>query len=86
MKEAFLVKVDSTGRTQTVSFAELVPEAPADGCTTGFAPNELPWPPARGAKAPAAPCGSQRPGLTAAPAVGLDGSVYVISRAHFNSA
>jgi hypothetical protein len=30
-------------------------------------------------------CGSQRPGLNVAPAVAPDGTIYTISRAHFNS-
>ena len=83
--EAFLVKGDVTGRTQKVSFGDLVAGAPA-GCSTTFAGVALPWPPAPDAKSPIAPCGSQRPGLNAAPAVGIDGTVYVISRAHFNAA
>jgi outer membrane protein assembly factor BamB len=41
---------------------------------------------AAGGCATSAPCGSQRPGLNAAPAIAPDGTVYVISRAHFNSA
>jgi len=85
-QEAFLVRVDSTGQARKVGFAELVPDAPADGCTTTFAGSQLPWPPAPDAKAPGAPCGSQRPGLNAAPAIARDGTVYVVSRAHFNSA
>src|SRR5947209_238561 len=86
VNEAWLVKADSKGHTYKVSFAELVPAAPVDGCATTFAGDALPWPPDPGAKAPLAPCGSQRPGLNAAPGVGLDGSIYVISRAHFNAA
>jgi outer membrane protein assembly factor BamB len=86
VQEAFLVKADSMGRTLKISFAELVRDAPVDGCATTFAADALPWPPAPDAKPPVAPCGSQRPGMNAAPAVGLDGTVYVISRAHFNSA
>ena len=84
--EAFLVKIDPAGDPHTVSFADLVPAAPVDGCTTSFAADALPWPPAPDARPPAAPCGSQRPGLNAAPAVGPDGTIYAISRAHFNSA
>ena len=86
VKEAFLVKVEATGRIRKVSFAELISGAPADGCTTTFTGEALPWPPSPAAKAPVAPCGTQRPGVNAAPAVGLDGTIIVISRAHFNSA
>jgi hypothetical protein len=86
VKEAFLVKADRAGRTWKASFSSLVPGAPAEGCVTTFAEQPLPWPPAPDAKPPAAPCGSQRPGLNTAPAVTEDGTVYAISRAHFNSA
>jgi hypothetical protein len=86
VQEAFLVKVDPAGSIRKVSFAELVHEAPAEGCITTFEGQALPWPPAPDTKAPTAPCGSQRPGLNAAPAVGPGGTVYVISRAHLNSA
>ena len=84
--EGFLIKADAEGRTAKVDFRYLVPGAPADGCSTTFAGEALPWPPASDVKPPAAPCGSQRPGLNAAPAVAPDGTIYVISRAHFNSA
>jgi hypothetical protein len=86
VEEAFLVKAVSAGEISKVSFRDLVPDAPVDGCTTTFTADALPWPPAPDAKPPAAPCGSQRPGLNAAPAVAPDGTVYAISRAHFNSA
>ena len=86
VEEAFLVKADSMGRSNKISFRNLVPDAPADGCTTTFRREELPWPPAPDARPRTAPCGSQRPGLNAAPAVAPDGTIYIISRAHFNSA
>jgi len=64
----------------------LTPGAPsAEGrCTVGFAQSQLPWPPSPNAIAPSGPCGSQRPGLNVAPAVAPDGTVYAVSRAHFN--
>ncbi|HET8550362.1 MAG TPA: hypothetical protein VFL57_20265 [Bryobacteraceae bacterium] len=86
VQEAFLVKADSAGRMFKVGFADLVAAAPANGCTTTFTEEQLPWPPAADARPPAATCGSQRPGLNAAPAVAPDGTIYVVSRAHFNSA
>ncbi len=84
--EAWLVKIDAAGRMNQASFAQLVAGAPVDGCTTTFAGQDLPWPPAPDAHPLAAPCGSQRPGLNAAPAVAPDGTIYVVSRAHFNPA
>ena len=86
VQEAWLIKVDSMQRVNKVRFADLVAGAPSDGCTTTFSSEALPWPPSPDAKAPAAPCGSQRPGLNVAPAVAPDGTIYVIGRAHFNSA
>ena len=83
---AFLVKVDN-GVAQKVSFADLIPDAPSgNSCTTNFFGSALPWPPSADAKPLPGPCGSQRPGLNAAPAVGVDGTIIVISRAHTNSA
>jgi hypothetical protein len=86
IKEGWLVRIDSSGRAKAVSFAELVAEPHADACATTFAEEDLPWPPAVDARPPLAPCGSQRPALNAAPAVGWDGTVYTVSRAHFNPA
>src|SRR5205085_236723 len=54
-------------------------------CATAFSSNQLPWPPSPNATPPTAPCGSQRPGINVAPAVAPDGTIYTISRAHFNS-
>ncbi len=84
--EAWLVKFDPGDRPQKVRFAELVPDAPSQDCYTTFAGMQLPWPPAVDAVAPSAPCGSQRPALNAALAVAEDGTIYVVSRAHFNAA
>ncbi len=86
VQEGWLVKIDRKGRVKKISFGELVPDAPVDACTTTFALDTLPWPPAPDASPPTAPCGSQRPALNAAPAVDAGGTVYVVSRAHFNPA
>jgi hypothetical protein len=85
-KEAWLVKFDAGGNARRISFADLVPLAPVNGCSGTFAGMQLPWPPAPEATPPSAACGSQRPALNAAPAVATDGTIYVISRAHFNDA
>ena len=68
------------------SVATLVPGAPGanDACETTFGDAEPPWPPA-GTPVPTAPCGTQRVGLNAAPAVGPDGTVYIVTRAHTSS-
>ena len=86
VEEAWLVRIDSNGQAKKIGFSELIPNAPVDACTTTFPLDSLPWPPAPGATPPVAPCGSQRPGLNAAPAVAVDGTIYIVSRAHFNPA
>jgi hypothetical protein len=80
---AWLVKVAPTGTATRVSYATLVPDAPASGalCTNQF-PAASPLPPAPDAVAPSIPCGSQRSGLSIAPAVGADGTIYTVSRTH----
>jgi outer membrane protein assembly factor BamB len=84
--EADLVKAEPGGKAWKVSFARLGGELAAGECVGTFAREPLPWPPSPDAQPPSGPCGSQRPGLNAAPAVGSDGTVYVIGRAHFNAA
>jgi outer membrane protein assembly factor BamB len=83
--ESFLVKIDPCGVNTKISFVAAVPDAPSADCLTTFSMTQLPWPPAPDAKPPAAPCGLQRAALNAAPAVAEDGTVYAISRAHFNA-
>jgi hypothetical protein len=82
---SWLVKVAPGGAISTVSYASLISGAPAasDQCEISFqvAP---PWPPTPDAVAPTIPCGSQRTALNLAPAVAADGTIYTVSRAHFN--
>jgi hypothetical protein len=84
--DAWLVKVDASGNTSKIAFAQMIAQAPVQGCSTTFAGQAYPWPPAPNAVPPVSTCGSQRPALNAAPAVAKDGTVYLISRAHFNPA
>ncbi|MBV8202155.1 MAG: hypothetical protein JOZ15_16165, partial [Acidobacteria bacterium] len=72
------------GRARVATLASLAPGAPrgTDRCPGTFDDQQLPWPPAPDAVAPTVPCGSQRPALNAAPAVGPDGTVYLLSVAH----
>lgn len=83
---AWLVRIGTDDSSAIVSFASLIPDAPEPGapCLTSFDNTQLPWPPSPSAVPPAAPCGSQRPGINVAPAVGQDGTIYTISRTHFN--
>ena len=84
---ASLAKITANGLNTAASYATMVAGAPkaTDGCRTVFSSAELPWPPSPDAVPPDAPCGSQRPGLNVAPAIGSDGTIYTVSRAHFNS-
>jgi outer membrane protein assembly factor BamB len=84
---AWLVKIAPTGIASRVSYSALVPNAPAPtaGCLGEFSGSSLPWPPSPDAVPASVPCGSQRPGLNVAPAVGPDGTIYTVSRAHLNS-
>jgi hypothetical protein len=86
-RDSFLVKVDPHDSTTLVSVSRLVPDAPksADPCATTFSDADLPWPPSATAVPPAAACGTQRVAVNAAPAVAPDGTIYVVTRAHFNS-
>ena len=89
---AWLVKVTPSDSAATVTFATLVPKAPAGNSRnclgTFFNLNDggasLPWPPPGVVSPPSQLCGSQRPGINVAPAVGPDGTVYTVSVAHFD--
>ncbi|MEK6371776.1 MAG: hypothetical protein AABO58_03685 [Acidobacteriota bacterium] len=83
---AWLVRIAADGTTSTATFASLTPNAPAADalCTTVFNQSQLPFPPSPNAVAPAFRCGPQRPGFNATPAIGADGTIYIVSRAHFN--
>lgn len=84
---AWLVKVQPDGTATRASYATLVPNAPAPGasCLAEFPANQAPWPPTPDAVPGSIPCGSQRAGINLAPAVADDGTVYTVSRAHFNA-
>jgi hypothetical protein len=89
----WLVKVAPDDTPATVSYATLVPDAPPGNSTScpgtffnlGDNGASLPWPPTPTSTPPTQLCGSQRPGLNVAPAVASDGTIYTVSRAHFDS-
>ena len=95
---SWLVKIAVSDVSTVVSYASLLPQAPAGTSVTCpgtfFSLNDggasLPWPPANfvGTSQTASEqiCGSQRPAINLAPAFATDGTVYTVSRAHFNSA
>ena len=87
---SWLVKITPADVASTVSFAVLVPGAPAGDSVTcagqGFGnASTLPWPPDTVTTPADVLCGSQRPGVNIAPAIAPDGTVYTASRAHFTS-
>jgi hypothetical protein len=91
---SWLVKIAPDDSSSTATYASLVPGAPAGNsmnCPGTFFDDPsnppVPWPPSPTAVAPAypGPCGSQRPGVNIAPAIGTDGTIYTASRAHFDS-
>jgi len=90
--EGWLVKAPEGEAPQIVTFASMVTGAPAPGdeCRRTFsaATTPRPWPPPDDENGPvlppSGPCGSQRPGLNVTPAIGADGTIVVVSRAHFN--
>jgi Viral BACON domain len=88
VRAAWLVKVSAADTTGTLTFASLVPGAPAGTATTcpgQFGSGDsLPWPPSANAVPATVSCGSQRPGLNIAPAVAADGTIFTVSRAHFD--
>jgi len=84
---AWLVKVGPDDSAATVTYAELVPGAPGAFSTCPgifFDTTTTPWPPNPTAVPAGFPCGSQRPGVNVAPAIAPDGTIYTISRGHFD--
>jgi hypothetical protein len=88
---AWLVKVGPDDRYVSAPYSALVPGAPAaDGTCHGFFNTTdfpLPWPPPNDSDggvvtAPSRTCLSQRPGVNIAPAIGPDGTIFTVSRAH----
>lgn len=84
---AWLVKITPDDSATMVTYADLVPGAPApfSNCPgIFFDSSTLPWPPSPTAVPGTFPCGSQRPAINVAPAIAPDGTIYTISRGHFD--
>jgi hypothetical protein len=87
---SWLVKVAVDDVPKTVAWSTLVPGAPAPTgqCLWQYSNDSLPWPVLNADRTPARPptvaCGSQRPPVNTAPAIGPDGTIYDISRAAFD--
>jgi hypothetical protein len=84
---SWLVRIGADGAIQLAPFASLTPNAPAADaqCLGVFRLIDLPWPPSPTATPSTSRCGSQRPGVNSTPAVGADGTIYTVSKAHLNS-
>jgi outer membrane protein assembly factor BamB len=92
--QAWLVAVSPDGVPRTADYASLVPAAPAADAPCSLTYNDIhppppqPWPPLNldGSVVlpPTSACGSQTPGLNAAPAIGADGTIFTVSHAQFN--
>jgi hypothetical protein len=90
---SWLVRVGPDGTTRLVDIGTLIAGAPAatDLCYSGFGdgapvpPGPLPPPPQPDGSPtlpPQFPCQSQRAAVNAAPAVGVDGTVFIVTRAN----
>jgi len=82
----WLVRVEPEGAATRVDYAALVSGAPSESadCESAFSRDQRPWPPSPSAEPPTIPCGAQRPGINTVPAIAPDGTIYTLSRAHFN--
>ena len=84
---SWLVKVSKNDSAKAVAWSTLVPGTPAatDQCDFRYSTLALPWPVLNAdgtpAPTPRITCGSQRPPVNTAPAIGPDGTIYDISRA-----
>ena len=87
VRGAWLTRITPSGGIFRARYTDIVSGAPAATaqCLGIFSMGQLPWPPSADAIPPSIPCGSQRPGINAAPAIAPDGTIYTVSRAHFNS-
>lgn len=81
--DSWVVKISTTDSVSKVSYSVLVPNPPTS-CEGTFAESQLPWPPSPDAAPPQGfTCGTQRPGINVSPAIGPDGTIFTVSRAHF---
>jgi uncharacterized protein (TIGR03437 family) len=84
---SWLVEITAGGAVSMASYPTLTASqapSPASQCITSFADSQLPWPPSTTAAPATSACGSQRAGLNVSPAVAPNGTIYTVSRAHFN--
>jgi outer membrane protein assembly factor BamB len=99
LRDSRLVKVTNSGDISSVTYADLLAPANPPGdrtCRGNFRTSYLPWPQGivptdpnsqadPNALAPLGNCGAQRVAVNVAPAVAPDGTIYTVTRAHYNS-
>jgi hypothetical protein len=80
---SWLVKITAAGSVSSAQFKDIAvgEQATNDDCEVGFS-TPAPWPPSPTAVAPTTKCGTIRPGVNVAPAVGPDGTIYTVGRNH----
>lgn len=91
--QGWLVSVSPSGETTTATYPSLIPGSPGDDDACYYTyfsstnPPPLPWPPPAGSNGPVLPpqyaCGAQQPGINSTPAIARDGTIYIVSHAHF---
>lgn len=83
---SWLVRVTPAGATTLVPMTTLIPDAPkpTDLCKSQFTRSSAQIPPTPTSIPPSIPCGSQRLGINAAPAIAADGTIYLVTHAHLN--
>ena len=84
---SWVVKIAAGGPVSMAGYQTLTASqspAASSQCITSFDASQLPWPPSTTAAPATSVCGSQRAGINVSPAVAPDGTVYTVSRAHFN--
>ena len=84
VSNSWLVKITASGAISSAQFKNIMVGelGPNDPCEVGFS-TPPPWPPTPTSVAPTRDCGTVRPGINVAPAVGPDGTIYTIARNHF---
>lgn len=84
---SWLVKISKNGEIRKRRITKLAQGAVGgdEQCEIGFPNNGEPLPPAPDAVAPTFQCGTVRPTINAAPAIGPDGTIVIVARNHIVS-
>jgi outer membrane protein assembly factor BamB len=82
---SYLVKVSPDNTVRAATVASLTPGVlgAGDPCRGIFSRADLPWPPSPDAVPASVTCGAQRVSANSAPAIAPDGTIYIVTVAHF---